>query len=71
MNVMGKKNNSVFEGYSHSQFNWFAGEESGFSQYAEESVYDGHGVGSNGYRGYREENENDEESFERSSEDEN
>ncbi len=64
MNVMGKKNNSVFEGYSHSQFNGFAGEESGFSQYAEESVYDGHGLSdNNGYRRYREENENDEESF--------
>ena len=48
MNVMGKKNSSVFEGYSHSEFNGFGGEESGFSQYAEESVYDG--MGENGLR---------------------
>lgn len=39
MNMIGQKKNGGFEGYSHSQFNGFAGEESGFSQYAEESVY--------------------------------
>ena len=39
MNMINNKKYTEFEGYSHSQFNGFAGEESGFSQYAEESVY--------------------------------
>jgi hypothetical protein len=70
MNMMVNKKHSVFEGYSHSQFNGFAGEESGFSQYAEESVYSNNNdEGRMGERDrkYREEDyENEEESFERS-----
>jgi hypothetical protein len=61
MNMMGNKKNTVFEGHLHSQFNGFVGEESGFSQYIDESVYNNQGIEME--TKYREESYENEESF--------